>query len=130
LAQHRYTASNLTRRNIEWEERVLEKPAPGLIITHHAAICWLADCRPAIGFDRRARARSGPALASRAPHVWRRAGDAAACHRQQCGRLERRSGRSCAQTWQMEEIAIRRVGLGLTRISRLLSIDPPPASTP
>jgi hypothetical protein len=124
--------TNLTRRNIEWEERVLEKlwPAPGLIITNHAAICWLADCRRAIGFDRRALARSGLRW-----HLERQTFGAVLVMQRlvigsSAGGWSVDPADRVPNTWQMEEIAIRRVGLGLTRISRLLSIDPPPASTP
>jgi hypothetical protein len=126
-ARDRYTSLNLMRKNLEWEQRFVSAHAykPDLYITNRSAIPWLVQGQIAISIDR-ARIR-GSELAWHVRHhsfpvIWVA----------QRVLTEGASGEWAVDPsdmlpayWELETIAVRRVGFTLTRISRVLSINPP-----
>ncbi|MEO5959099.1 MAG: glycosyltransferase family 39 protein [Opitutaceae bacterium] len=133
-SQHSYTALNLLRKNFEWERTIVDRywPAPDLIVTNRSPIIWLAECMPAIPFDR-ARARESSLRWHLERHSFNRVmvmqrvltlgGE---------GGWAVDPGDKLPDNWRLQEIAVRRFGFTLTRVSRLLAIDepvPPVAST-
>ncbi|MDD3180242.1 MAG: glycosyltransferase family 39 protein [Opitutaceae bacterium] len=126
VARDRYTAGNLLRKNFEWERRIAAGywPASGLVITNRSPLCWLAEGVPAIEFDR-ARAR--------APYVrWHMAhhslGTVLVMQRVLVqgadGGWRVDATDEVPPNWRLETVAVRRFGVTLTRISRLVAIDP------
>jgi hypothetical protein len=130
VAQRRYSV-NLGARNLAWEHRVLSRiwPRPDLIITSRAPVCWLAERQPSIGFER-ARGRESD-LRWHLDHqsfdeifVMQRVLTLGAGGGWAVDASDR-----LPDSWKLQTLAVRRVGLTLTRISRLAGIEGP-KSTP
>jgi hypothetical protein len=126
MAQRRY-AMNLGARNLEWEHRIVSRiwPRPDLIITSRAPVCWLAERQPAIGFER-ARGREADLRWHLAHQSF---GEVFVMQRV----LTLGAGGGWAvdasdrlpESWKLQTLAVRRVGVTLTRISRVTAIDAP-----
>jgi hypothetical protein len=126
IAKHYYTERDLMRDNFEWERRIVAEywPAPGLIITNRAPVCWLAERVPALSFEH-ARARQDRLKWHFDRHSF---GRVFVMQRVLTGGGNGEWGVDLTQqvpeTWRLREVAVRRVGLTLTRISELIAIDP------
>ncbi|MES2696121.1 MAG: glycosyltransferase family 39 protein [Verrucomicrobiota bacterium] len=128
-AGDRYTTNNFMRRNFEWERRIVAQfwPTPGLVISNRSPICWLADGIPSVSVDR-ARLR----LDELRWHMERHSFGTVLV-------MQRVLTRGADGGWavdatdvlpercRLEEIAVRRLGATLTRVSRVVAIDPEPA---
>lgn len=120
------TGPNLVRRNYEWESRVVNAhwPKPGLLIANRSTMCWLAEGLPAITIE---RARAREALV--AWHLDRHSfGTVLVLQRVVTlggrGGWLVDAGEQVPAHWQLEEVAVKRIGLTLTRISRVVAIPP------
>lgn len=126
-ARDRYTANNLLRKNFDWERRVVARfwPAPDLVISNRSPICWLADGIPAVSLDRM-RLR----VDELDWHLQRRSFGTVLV-------MQRVLTRGAEGGWvvdptdalparvQLEEVAVKRFGMTLTRVSRLVGIESP-----
>jgi hypothetical protein len=127
-ARDRYTANNLMRKNFDWERTIAAKfwPAPDLVITNRSPICWLADGVCSISVDR-ARLR----LDQLQWHLQHHSFATVLV-------MQRVLTRGAAGGWvvdptdvlpercRLEEVAVRRMGLTLTRVSRVVEVEPEP----
>jgi uncharacterized integral membrane protein len=127
----RYSETNLLRKNIEWQQRVVaaQSPAPGLVITNRSPLVWLSSGIPAISADR-ARIRGGELRW----HLQRRSFGTVLVMQRLVA-----TGREGDWTvdpldqlpadWKLEEVAVHRFDATLMRISRLNEVPatPPPA---
>lgn len=126
-AVDRYTALNLMRRNFEWERRVAARfwPAPDLVITNRSPICWLVEGVPAVSMDR-ARLRENEVRWHLQHHTFH-----TVLIMQRVLTLGTGGGWMVDSTddlpanWRLEEVAVKRFGFTLTRVSRLVAIDLP-----
>jgi hypothetical protein len=131
VARDRYVALNATRNSFEWQQRVVARfwPAPDLVITNRSPICWLAEGIPGVSID----------------HVRRR-------EKEMKWHLDRHSfprvlvmqrvlplgaegwavdaPDALPPHWQLEEVAVRRIGFSLARVSRLIAIGEPAPAQP
>lgn len=132
-AADRYTAKNFIWKNFVWERQVLARfwPAPGLVVTNRGPMCWLAEGVPATSIDR-VRTR----LDDLQWHLQHHSFGSVFV-------MQRVLTRGADGGWvvdatdvlpercRLEEVAVRRLDATLTRISRLVAIDPPaPGATP
>jgi hypothetical protein len=132
LALDRYSEKNLMRKNIEWEHRFVAKywPAPDLIITNRSPIVWLAEGIPSIAIDH-ARLRGNSILWHLQHHSFGRILVA-----QRVITLGANGGwvvdstDEVPATWKLTEVAVKRIGLTLTRISVLTDLEPEPETPP
>lgn len=126
-AADRYTAKNFLWRNFVWERQVLAQfwPEPGLVLTNRSPICWLAEGVPAASIDR-VRLRLDDLRWHMERHSF-----------QSVFVMQRVLTRGADGGWvvdttdalpercRLEEVAVRRLDATLTRVSRVVSIDPP-----
>lgn len=132
-AADRYTAKNFIWKNFVWERQMLARfwPEPGLVITNRGPICWLAEGVPAASIDR-VRTRLDDLRWHMEHHSF---GSVFV--------MQRVLTRGADGGWvvdatdvlpercRLEEVAVRRLDATLTRISRLVAIDPSaPAAAP
>lgn len=130
-AADRYTAKNFVWKNFQWERRVLGEfwPEPGLVVTNRGPVCWLAEGVPATSIDRvrlrlddlrwhMQRHSFGPVFVMQ--RVLTRGAD---------GGWVVDASDVLPERCRLEEVAVRRMDITLTRISRIVSIDPPTPST-
>jgi hypothetical protein len=128
LALDRYSERNLMRKNIEWERRVVAGfwPAPDLIITNRSPIVWLAEGIPSIAIDH-ARLRGNSILWHMQRHSF-----GTVLVAQRILTLGADGGwvvdatDELPPTWKLSEVAVKRIGLTLTRISVLTDLEPEP----
>lgn len=126
VALDRYSETNLMRRNIEWEHRVAATywPAPDLIITNRSPIVWLAEGIPAVSIDR-ARLKTNDMLWHLKHHSF-----GTVLVAQRVITLGAEGGWVVDSTdelpanWKLTEVAVKRMGLTLTRISVLTDMEP------
>jgi hypothetical protein len=127
-ARDRYTANNLMRKNFEWERRIAAQfwPSPDLVITNRSPICWLAEGVSAISLDR-ARLRLDELRWHLQHHsfstvlVMQRV-----LTRGASGGWVVDSTDALPEQCELQEVAVRRIGVTLTRISRVVNILPTP----
>jgi hypothetical protein len=133
LALDRYSERNLMRKNIEWERRMVATywPAPDLIITNRSPIVWLAEGIPSVSIDR-ARLRGNDILWHLQHHSF-----GTVLVAQRILTLGADGGwvvdntDELPETWKLTEVAVKRVGLTLTRLSVLTDLTPEaPSETP
>lgn len=131
-AGDRYTAKNFLWKNFMWERRVMEQfwPEPGLVLTNRSPVCWLAEGVPAVSIDR-VRLRLDDLRWHMDHHTFR-----------SVFVMQRVLTRGADGGWvvdttdalpercRLEEVAVRRLDATLTRVSRLVAIDPPTPGAP
>jgi hypothetical protein len=132
IAHHRYTERDLMRDNYEWEREVVSTfwPPPGLVISSRSPVCWLAERIPSLSFERVHLRESGLKW-----HLGRHTfGTILVMQRVLTsgadGKWAVDSAHKVPATWKLREVAVRRFGMTLTRISELVSIDDPGNSPP
>lgn len=126
VAADRVTTPNLIRRNYEYEEKIISAywPRPGLLIGNRSTLCWLAQGWPAISLDR-ARGRERELRWHLDRHSF-----GTVLVMQRVLTLGGTGGWAVDATdtvpehWQLEEVTVKRIGLTLTRISRLVAVKP------
>ncbi|HET7528041.1 MAG TPA: glycosyltransferase family 39 protein, partial [Burkholderiaceae bacterium] len=128
LALDRYSGTNLMRKNIEWERRVMAQfwPAPDLIITNRSPIVWLAEGVPSVTLDR-ARVRETDVKWHLDHHSF---GTVLVVQRILTlgadGGWVVDEADSVPEGWKMTEVAVKRMGLTLIRLSLLTDLTPQP----
>jgi hypothetical protein len=131
ITRHRYTERDLMRDNFEWERRVVASywPPPGLVISSRSPICWLAERIPSLSFER-VRLREDGVKWHLAHHSF---GKVLVMQRVLTSGRDANWGVDMTQQlpsrWRLKEVAVRRMGLTLTRISELVAIDPEESPT-
>jgi len=123
----RYSETNLMRKNIEWQQRVVaaQLPAPGLVISNRSPLVWLSAGIPAISADR-ARIRGDELRWHLQRHsfasvlVMQRLVTSAETGGWTVDPLDQ-----LPAGWKLEEVAVHRFGDTLMRISRLDEVPAP-----